>query len=307
MRLSGGRTRKHALSSIAADFQRRKPSFGATRRRLWYTGNFVMPEKRLKVCAVSYLNTVPLVWGMLHGEQRGRFDLLFRIPAQCADLLASGEADVGIVPCFELLRQDLEVLPGLGIACRGDVRSILLVSRRPAGEIRRLAADSSSRTSVALARIILQRRYGVVPEVVAHPPDLPAMLENADAALLIGDPALRVDPAKVPYRVYDLGGEWMEMTGLPMVFAVWAGQPGKIDEGVARAFRESCTFGLRHLEDIVRAETGPRGFDEELVRRYLTRHIVFELGPEERRGMELYLRYAADWLGLGTGTGTRGV
>ena len=164
-----------------------------------------MPDNRLKVCAVSYLNTVPLVWGMLHGRQKGLFDLLFRVPAECADLLAAREVDVGILPCFELLRQDLGTVPGVGIACRGPVRSILLISKCPLGQIRTLAGDSSSRTSVALARILLERRYGAVPRVIPFAPDLTAMLDAADAALVIGDPALRIDPAGLPYEVEGLG------------------------------------------------------------------------------------------------------
>src|SRR5438132_9986472 len=113
----------------------------------------------LRVCAVSYLNTTPLVWGMLHGPQRGVFELDFQIPAVCADHVASGAADIGIIPAFELTRQDLDTVPGVGIACHGPVRSILLVSSRPAGEIRKLAGDSSSRTSVELARILLALRW----------------------------------------------------------------------------------------------------------------------------------------------------
>jgi chorismate dehydratase len=246
---------------------------------------------RLRVCAVSFLNTTPLVWGMLHGPQRGLFDLDFRIPAECADRVASGAADIGIVPSFELTRQALDIIPGAGIACRGAVLSILLISRRPAGEIRRLAADSSSRTSVELARIFLERRFGVEPEVVPHAPDLPAMLEAADAALIIGDPALRVDvPAGC--HIYDLGAEWVSMTGMPMVFAVWAGRPGVVTGEVTQAFRDSCRYGLEHMEEIVEAEAEARKLAPELVRDYLTRHIVHELGPREYEGMELFLRYA---------------
>src|SRR5580700_3826672 len=122
---------------------------------------------------------------MLHGPQRGLFDLDFRVTAECAEQVASGAADIGIVPSFELTRQDLEIIPGAGIACHCAVRSILLISRLPAGEIRTLALDSSSRTSVALARVILERRYGAVPQTVSHAPDLDAMLRIADAALII--------------------------------------------------------------------------------------------------------------------------
>jgi chorismate dehydratase len=229
---------------------------------------------------------------MLHGAQQGRFDLDFRIPAECADRVASGAADIGIIPSFELTRQPVEVIPGTGIACHGAVRSILLVSSRPAGAIRTLAADSSSRTSVQLARVILERRYGAHYESVPHAPDLDAMLRVADAALVIGDPALRIDPARLPYHVYDLGAEWTDMTGLPMVFAVWAGRHEIVTPALTNAFRESYQYGRQHLEQIVASESARRGFAPELVREYLTRHIVHELGPREYEGMELFLSYA---------------
>src|SRR5579863_2832842 len=142
---------------------------------------------RPRVCAVSYLNTAPLVWGMLHGRQRGAFDLEFRLPSECADRLADGRTEVGLVPVMEMARQGLEALPGVGIACRGAVRSILLISKAPFGRIRTLAADSGSRTSVELARIVLERRYGARPEVRKESPDWEAMLKDNDAALVIGD------------------------------------------------------------------------------------------------------------------------
>ena len=246
------------------------------------------------MCAVSYLNTVPLVWGMLHGAQQGLFDLRFRVPAVCADMVNGGAADIGIIPSFELMGRELGVVPGVGIACRGAVRSILLVSQRPAGEIRTLAVDSSSRTSVALARIILARRYGAEPAIIARAPDLGAMLREADGALIIGDPALRIDPAAVPFQSYDLGEEWMQMTGLPMVFAVWAGRRELLTSGVVAAFQDSCAFGLRERERIVSHESAARGFPPEFVRQYLGKHIVHEIGPAERQGMELYLRYARE-------------
>ncbi len=229
---------------------------------------------------------------MLYGPQRGRFDLEFRIPAECADRLAAGESDIGIIPAYELTRQNLEVIPGTGIACHGAVRSILLISSRPASEIRTLATDASSRTSVQLARVILERKYGARYEAVAHPPNLDAMLRVADAALIIGDPALRIDPARLPYQVYDLGAEWTEMTGLPMVFAVWAGRPGAVTPEIAEAFRSSWEYGKGHLEEIVSLESARRDFPPGLVREYLTRHIVHELGPRDYEGMELFLSYA---------------
>jgi predicted solute-binding protein len=229
---------------------------------------------------------------MLHGPQQGLFDLEFRIPAGCADRLASGAADIGIVPSFELTKQDLEVIPGVGIACHGSVRSILLISSRPAAEIRSLAADASSRTSVELARIVLARKFGVRPRFFSHEPDLEAMLRQADAALIIGDPALRIDPARLPYHVYDLGAEWWEMTGLPMVFAVWAGRRGTVTPEITDAFLGSCRYGRERLEAIVASESARREFAPELVREYLKRHIVHELTDRDYEGMELFLEYA---------------
>jgi chorismate dehydratase len=183
------------------------------------------------VCAVSYLNTVPLVWGLQHDSALSDiFDLRFAVPSACADQLASGEADIGIVPVIEMGRQRLDYFRGCGIASHGPVRSILLISKIPFSQIRTLATDSGSRTSVMLARIILTEKFGCDPKLISHTPDLPAMLGLADAALLIGDAALRVDPATLPLETLDLGEQWTNLTGLPMVFAVWAGHKQHIRE-----------------------------------------------------------------------------
>jgi len=244
---------------------------------------------------VSYLNTVPLVWGMLNSPDpalTSAFDLRFAVPSVCADQLASGEADIGIVPVVEMARQGLEYYRGTGIACHGPVRSILLVSKVPFRAIRTLATDSGSRTSVMLSRVILAERFGAEPRIVSRPPDLAAMLGEADAALLIGDAALAVDPATLPFETLDLGGEWVSMTGLPMVFAVWAGRAAAVEQRWERVFIESCRYGLGHIEDMVQTEAPARGFSEDLIRRYFTQHIVYELGERDYEGMRLYLKYA---------------
>ncbi len=230
---------------------------------------------------------------MLYGEQREIFDLQFALPSVCADQLASGEADIGIVPAIEMRRQHLEYFRGTGIACHGSVRSILLISKTPLREIRRLATDSGSRTSVMLSRVILEEKFGLHPELISRPADLTSMLGEADAALLIGDAALRIDPDKLPFETLDLGAEWVALTGLPMVFAVWSGRTEMIQERYARAFVDSCRYGLAHLDEIVRVESSARNFPPELVRKYLTEHIVFELGERDYQGLELYLHRAA--------------
>ncbi len=151
------------------------------------------PPDKPRICAVSYLNTAPLVWGLLHGPQRGAADLDFAIPSECARRVVAGMADAGIVPVVEMARHGLTPFSGLCIACRGEVRSILLFARRPWAEVETLAADTGSRTSVELARIVLQERFGIRPKIHAAEPHLARMLEEADAALLIGDAALAVD------------------------------------------------------------------------------------------------------------------
>ena len=231
---------------------------------------------------------------MLHGPQRELFDLTFEVPAVCADRLADGTADIGIVPVVEVLRQGLQIIPGSCIACRGPVRSILLVSKVVPDQIKTLAVDVSSRTSIMLARVILAQRYGSEPRIAPMPPRLDAMLAKADAALIIGDPALHIEPAALPYVVLDLGYEWRELTGLPMVFAVWAGKAGRAAPDLEAPFSGSCLYGLQNIDTIVSDEAPRRNISRDLAREYLTRHIAFELGPREREGMDRFLNYVQE-------------
>jgi chorismate dehydratase len=244
---------------------------------------------QLRISAVSFLNTTPLVWGLTHGPLDGRAEIWFEVPSACAASVAGGVADVGIIPVIEMARQGLPSVPGLGIASDGDVRSIFVVSHVPAEEIRSLALDTSSRTSVALARVILAQKYGVRPRTIPYPPNVAKMLTLADAALLIGDPALRLAPQQEGYFVYDLGRDWTEMTGLPMVYAMWAGR-GAAE--AAELLQESYAYGRDRIDEIVASEAAPRKIPLELARNYLTRNIVFELGERHMRGLELYLSLA---------------
>ncbi len=226
---------------------------------------------------------------MLHGSEREIFDVRFALPSECADQLSAGDADIGILPVIEMARQRLEYFRGTGIACHGPVRSILLISKVPLRDIRTVATDSGSRTSVMLTRVILAEKFGVEPKLISRVADLSTMLGEADAALLIGDAALKVDPEKLPFETLDLGGEWVAMTGLPMVFAVWSGKV--CEERYARAFIDSHEFGMAHMDEIVASES--RGFDPALVRKYLTEHIVFRLGEKDYAGLDLFLQKAS--------------
>jgi predicted solute-binding protein len=229
---------------------------------------------------------------MLHGEQREQVDLRFSIPSVCAQEVEQGEVQIGLVPVAEVARQQLEIVPGVGITCRGAVRSILLVSRLPFSKIGKLAVDLSSRTSVQLARVILRERFGVEPEFTPAHPDLEQMLAHSDAALLIGDPALRLLPEELPYECLDLGAEWLTLTGLPMVFAAWAGKPGLPLNLLNDITLGSYEFGKAGLEEIVNAEYTRRGVTKALADRYLRHYIRFELGAEELRGLRAFYELA---------------
>jgi len=217
--------------------------------------------------------------------------------------LRAGHADIGLVPSVALAHQpDLVVLPCCAVACRGPVRSILFFSRKPLEEVQSFAADTSSRTSVVLAQVLLARKFGLRPRIRPYPPKLDEMLELADAALIIGDPALHLDPNLGEWRgqplfTYDLGAEWVELTGRPMVFAVWAAKNLVVDPSDPAVFRASARYGRERIEEIVEQEGVPRGFPADLARRYLTKHISYDFGPSEQEGLESFLRSAAD-LGL---------
>ncbi|MBI3670708.1 MAG: menaquinone biosynthesis protein, partial [Acidobacteria bacterium] len=148
---------------------------------------------KLRISVVEYLNTAPLVWGFTDGPLVGRYDLSFTVPSLCAEALRRGEADVAIIPAIEYQRMDdVVALPGMAVAAKGEVRSILVIAKKPIEMARRIALDRSSRSSVALVRLLCAGHWGIQPEFIEMAPDPSAMLAEADAALVIGDPALRV-------------------------------------------------------------------------------------------------------------------
>jgi predicted solute-binding protein len=248
---------------------------------------------RPRVAVISYLNTVPLIWGFENGPRRHPFQLDFCLPSEGADRVRSGQSDIGILPVIEMARQGLAYFPGTGIACDGPVRTILLISKVPAAQIRTLAVDRGSRTSVMLSRVILSRKYGVHPTLTVAEPVLDDMLASNDAALIIGDPALYLDPATLPYLTLDLGQEWKELTGLPMVFAVWCGKPQFVTPANTQHFLDSLAYGERHIATIVTGQSAQRRLPPDLVHTYLTQQIRFRLGDNEYKGMRTYLDYAS--------------
>ena len=246
-----------------------------------------------RVSVVKYLNTVPLIWGMLRGEQQGKFELSFTTPASCADAVRSGEADVGIIPSIEYQRmEDAEIVGGVSIASKNRVRSVLLLSKTPIEKIRTVALDNSSRTSVALLEILLRKFYERTVDSVPLAPDPDEMLKRADAALVIGDPALAYD-GQVS-EVYDLAAEWRKFTGLPFVFALWAGRSGAKLAGLRKDFEESRDFGLARVDEIAEEFAPKYGLRPREVKVYLTENIDYTLDEENLEGLRLFYKLARE-------------
>ena len=250
----------------------------------------------VRIGAVGYLNARPLTWALDRSPER--WQVRYDLPAVCARLLYDGEVDLGLVPSIEYLRSDLyRFVPGVGIGSRGAVASVALFTRRPLDEIRHIALDTSSRTSVTLIRVLCQQRYRIAPEFVPHGPDLAAMVRDYDAGLLIGDPALEADSAALDVTKIDLGSEWTAMTGLPFIYAAWTGRAGAIGAEEIRLLQEAQAEGIASYPAI--ADEYAKGSEASARRAltYLRDNMRYGLGPEEEKGLQLFLDYAAD-LGL---------
>jgi chorismate dehydratase len=253
----------------------------------------------LRISAISFLNTAPLMWDFEHGDAAKDFSIEYTIPSECAAALAANEADIGIIPAVTYAEiPGLVILPNIAIASKDWVRSILLVSKKPMGEIRTVAADTSSRTSVALTQVLFTKFFGGPRELTPHPPQLEAMLRAQDAALLIGDAALQV-PRDTDYHVYDLAHIWREKTGLPFVFAFWAVRLDALnrkpnDLTLTKVFQASRDQGLEPQNlDVIAKEWAPKlGLSEDDIRSYLTSNIHYYLDRENHSGLKLFLLYA---------------
>jgi len=247
---------------------------------------------KLRIGIVHYVNSRPLSRGLLRGEPGGSFVCELLPPAVIADRLRDGSLDVGLVPSVEVARiPGLAVVPGIAIAATHEVRSVLLVSKVPVAEIRSIALDENSRTSAALVRILLAERYGLAPELRPARADLDEMLAGSDAALLIGDPALTVPRDR--YVVLDLAGEWLELTGLPFVFAVWAVREEVANESLVETLAASLATGLAELDAIVAETAEETGLAPAVLSDYYRRNLRFTMGPAEQAGLSEFLRRAA--------------
>jgi chorismate dehydratase len=247
---------------------------------------------KLRVSLVHYLNSAPLGWAFLHGPFRDRFEVIPASPAQCADQLSAGEADIGLIPSIEYQRiPDLQILPEISISSIGKVRSILLVKPRGQHAINSVAMDTSSRTSVALAKVLLQAKAGVHPEYVPYPPDLDSMLGGCDAALLIGDPALRVDIEK--YDVTDLAEEWVKWQQKPFVCAFWACRPGiSLPKDLNAVFLEAKNWGKGKRAEIASFYAGTLNLPASFLESYLYQNIDYDMSPEHIEGLVKFYQLA---------------
>ena len=282
-------------------------------------GNHVNP---LRISIVEYLNTAPLVRGFTHGPLRGKYQLSFTVPSKCAEDLRFGNADIAIIPAIEYQRiPNLVILPDLAIASKKSVRSLLLVSKRSMHHVASIALDCTSRSTQALVRILSAKSWHIAPEFFEAEPNLAAMLSRADAALLIGDPALRLAVTSnlhtkqehsgrltIPASAAGVAGggelflldiveEWRALTNAPAVLAVWAARPEVATAAVVQDFQDSLAFGLRHLDVIASESAAEMNLPVGDLRRYFTDNIDYQLDEENLRGLATYYSLAAE-LGL---------
>jgi chorismate dehydratase len=262
----------------------------------------------LRLGAVGYLNARPLVFEL---ERSSLFSLRFDLPSRCAELLHAGEIDLGLIPSIEYTHGGpYAVVPDLAIASRGPVASVAIYTTRPMTEARSIALDTSSRTSVALVKVLCQRAYRIQPVLKPAPPDLSAMLAQADAALIIGDNALfqsggavAVEGRTTTIEKIDLGQSWTSLTGLPFVYAFWAGKRGGATARHVEALVAARDRGISNVDAVAAAYYPESPARKKVAAKYLRDNIGYRLGDEERAGLELFYRYAAEVGAAGPSSG----
>lgn len=258
---------------------------------------------RPRVGHIQFLNCVPIYWGLARTGTLLDLDLTKDTPDHLNDALAEGRLDIGPISCVEYLRHadQLTVLPDIAVGSDGPVMSCVIVSQVPLDQLdgRRVALGSTSRTSVRLAQLLLADRYGVTPEYFTCPPDLSLMLQEADAAVLIGDAALRASLHEAPrlgLTVHDLGEMWKDWTGLPFVFAVWAARRDYLAEHedtvreVHRAFLASRDLSMEEVDKVAEQTSRWEAFDADVLRRYYADALDFSFGERQLAGVREFAR-----------------
>ena len=247
---------------------------------------------KIRLSLVHYLNSAPLGWAFLHGPFKEQFDVLPSSPALCADQLSKGEVTIGLIPSIEYERiPNLRIIPGMSISSLAAVRSILLIRHKGIRTIRSVALDTSSRTSVALIRILLHANMGIRPEFVPHPPDVVSMLDHCDAALLIGDAALKIRLEE--YETTDLAEKWAQWQQNPFVFAFWACRAdAHLPSDLASIFREAKNWGLDRRDEIASTFSGSLNLPKPFLENYLRQNIDYDLGMRHINGLERFYQLA---------------
>jgi chorismate dehydratase len=247
---------------------------------------------RVRIGAVGYLNARPLTWAL--DRDRGRWAIRYDLPAVCAGLLQAGEVDLGLTPSIEYLQSpDYRFVPGVGVCSRGAVASVALYTTKAIGDVRTIALDTSSRTSVALTRVLCHDWFKIAPSFVPQGPSLEAMTAAHDAALLIGDPALEADEAALGLTKIDLGETWLAMTGLPFVYAAWTGRAGALTADDVRALQAASDEGLANIPAIAAEYAPDDPLRQAKAAAYLRDNVRYRLGPDEAAGLQLFLDRAA--------------
>ena len=247
---------------------------------------------RPRLGAVSFLNTRPLVYTLERDSVH--FDLSYSVPSRCASELASGAVDVGLIPTIEYARsaESYYIAPGVAIGTRGAVLTVRLYYRGDVQRIEKVALDLSSRTSVALLRILLREKFALDPVFVDAEPNLEVMLATADAALVIGDPVFALLGQEC--ESLDLGAEWFDMTGLPFVFAFWTGRAGALNAKQAQMLLAAKVEGIGHISEITKTYSREHGGDPAFYKRYLQGHIDFDLDDRALQGLSLFYDKASE-------------
>ena len=263
-----------------------------------------------KISIVKYLNAVPLAWGILEGPQRDSFEPLLSTPAECADQLAKGSVDIGLIPSIEFQRiKGSRIVPGPAVASLYQVRSVILVSVVPLWKVKTVACDSGSRTSVALTKIIFDEYYQIRPDFLPAEPNLANMLAKNDAALLIGDNALKfmeendrpniesqkpiLRSGSEPLEVFDLAERWRFLTGLPFVFAFWAVRDGFKDTGIVDTLKSSRDFGVSNIPDIAQKYSDSLQIKKEFIQAYLEKNVHYYMDQTCLEALRLFYEKAA--------------
>ncbi|MBH5335501.1 menaquinone biosynthesis protein [Streptomyces pactum] len=266
-------------------------------------------RSRPRVGHIQYLNCLPLYWGLARTGSLLDFELTKDTPDALNDMVVRGDLDIGPVSLVEFLRHadDLVALPDIAVGCDGPVMSCVIVSQVPLDQLHRarVALGSQSRTAVCLAQLLLSDRYGVEPDYYVCPPDLSLMMQEADAAVLIGDAALRANLHYAPrlgLQVHDLGQMWKEWTGLPFVFAVWAARRDYLERqpaivrAVHEAFLASRDLSLQEVTKVAEQAARWEALEAPVLEQYFTT-LDFSLGTDQIKGIAEFARRTADRMG----------